>query len=71
MKKLRKKLKNIKVIARMLPHDKSRLVRICEEMNLVVGMTGDGVNDAPALKKPMLDLVWEVVMKLLKKQVIL
>ena len=35
----------------MLPHDKSRLVRVCQEMNLVVGMTGDGVNDAPALKR--------------------
>lgn len=48
---LKSKIKNIKVIARMLPSDKSRLVRICQEINLVVGMTGDGVNDAPALKK--------------------
>ena len=44
-------IKNIKVIARALPKDKSRLVRILEDMDLVVGMTGDGVNDAPALKK--------------------
>lgn len=43
--------KNLKVVARALPKDKSRLVRILEDMNLVVGMTGDGVNDAPALKK--------------------
>ncbi len=43
-------IKNIKVVARALPKDKSRLVHILEEMNLVVGMTGDGVNDAPALK---------------------
>lgn len=42
---------NLKVVARALPTDKSRLVRLLEEMNLVVGMTGDGVNDAPALKK--------------------
>lgn len=40
----------LRVVARALPKDKSRLVRILEEMNLVVGMTGDGVNDAPALK---------------------
>lgn len=45
------KLKNIAVIARALPQDKSRLVNIVEDMGLVVGMTGDGVNDAPALKK--------------------
>lgn len=43
--------KHLKVVARALPKDKSRLVRILEDMNLVVGMTGDGVNDAPALKR--------------------
>ena len=41
----------IRVIARALPTDKSRMVRLCQEMNLVVGMTGDGVNDSPALKR--------------------
>lgn len=50
-KELKEKIKDIKVIARALPTDKSRMVRICQEMNLVVGMTGDGVNDSPALKK--------------------
>ena len=49
--KIKSMLPNIKVIARAMPQDKSRLVKIIEEMNLVVGMTGDGVNDAPALKK--------------------
>lgn len=44
-------IKDIRVIARALPTDKSRMVRLCQEMNLVVGMTGDGVNDAPALKR--------------------
>ena len=44
-------LKKIRVIARALPTDKSRLVRLAQELNLVVGMTGDGVNDSPALKK--------------------
>ena len=48
---LKQKLKQIRVIARALPKDKSRLVRVAQEMNLVVGMTGDGVNDAPALKR--------------------
>ena len=44
-------LPKLKVVARSMPQDKSRLVRLAEEENLVVGMTGDGVNDAPALKK--------------------
>jgi len=48
---LKAKIKDIRVISRALPSDKSRLVRLIEEMDLIVGMTGDGVNDAPALKK--------------------
>ncbi len=44
-------LPNLKVIARALPQDKSRLVKLSLENDYVVGMTGDGVNDAPALKK--------------------
>lgn len=43
-------LPQLRVIARALPTDKSRLVRISQEMGLVVGMTGDGINDATALK---------------------
>jgi calcium-translocating P-type ATPase len=43
-------LPRLRVIARALPQDKSRLVRISQSLNLVVGMTGDGVNDSPALK---------------------
>ena len=39
------------VVARALPGDKSRLVRVAQEMGLVCGMTGDGINDAPALKR--------------------
>ena len=48
---VKKALPKIRVIARALPTDKSRLVRLAQELNLVVGMTGDGVNDSPALKK--------------------
>lgn len=41
----------LKVIARSLPQDKSRLVEILKNNGLIVGMTGDGINDAGALKK--------------------
>ncbi|MBE6638030.1 MAG: calcium-translocating P-type ATPase, PMCA-type [Ruminococcaceae bacterium] len=43
-------LPKLRVVARALPGDKSRLVRLAQEMGLVAGMTGDGVNDAPALR---------------------
>lgn len=44
-------LPKLRVVARALPSDKSRLVTIAQDLNFVVGMTGDGVNDSPALKK--------------------
>ena len=44
-------LPRLAVVARALPTDKSRLVRIAQERGLVVGMTGDGINDAPALRR--------------------
>ncbi|MBR6470233.1 MAG: calcium-translocating P-type ATPase, PMCA-type [Victivallales bacterium] len=48
---LKELLPRLRVVSRALPLDKSRLVRIAQELNLVVGMTGDGVNDSPALRK--------------------
>lgn len=44
-------LPKLKVLSRALPQDKNRLVKISQEKGLIVGMTGDGVNDASALKK--------------------
>jgi calcium-translocating P-type ATPase len=49
--KIKSILPQVRVIARALPTDKSRLVKISQELGLVVGMTGDGINDAPALKR--------------------
>ena len=40
----------IRVIARALPTDKSRMTKLCRELGKVGGMTGDGINDSPALK---------------------
>lgn len=44
-------LPRLKVVSRALPADKSRLVRVSQSAGLVCGMTGDGINDAPALKQ--------------------
>ena len=43
-------LPRLRVLARALPSDKTRLVRLSQELGKVVGMTGDGINDAPSLK---------------------
>lgn len=47
---LRRRIRDIKIIARARPMDKKRLVETLQELNEVVAVTGDGTNDAPALK---------------------
>ena len=47
---VKQRLPHLCVVSRAFPTDKSRLVKLAKELNLVVGMTGDGVNDAPAVK---------------------
>lgn len=48
---LKKKLPNLRVVSRAKPLDKKRLVTMAQQLDDVCGMTGDGVNDAPALKQ--------------------
>ncbi len=48
---VRSKLASIRILARARPLDKFRMVRLLQEQQHVVAVTGDGTNDAPALKK--------------------
>ena len=49
-RELEQQLPKLAVVARAMPTDKVRLVQAAQRLGLVAGMTGDGVNDAPALK---------------------
>jgi Ca2+-transporting ATPase len=48
---LKEKVKTVNVFARVSPEHKVRIVTAVKENNNIVAMTGDGVNDAPSLKK--------------------
>ena len=48
---LKKRLPSLRVISRVSPLDKIRIVKAFQEIGEVVAMTGDGVNDAPSIKQ--------------------
>jgi Ca2+-transporting ATPase len=47
---LQEQLKHVHIYCRVMPEQKLRIVKLLKQNDAIVGMTGDGVNDAPALK---------------------
>lgn len=50
-KELLNRIENLRIFARVNPNHKLRIVRLFKKKNYIVAMTGDGVNDAPAVKE--------------------
>jgi len=59
-KELRRRISEVNIFARVVPEQKLRLVEVLKANGEIVAMTGDGGNDAPALKSPNPALWWVI-----------